>query len=118
MTQIEVISGVERRRRWSEEEKREHVAQAFAPGGSARAYCRQKDITSSALYKWRQKYRGGFVRVIGVEGGAAADGSGAAIVPASKTETIELETATHRVRIPGSMPPALASAVIQALVRR
>jgi transposase-like protein len=38
MAQIEVISGVERRRRWTLEEKQAHVAQAFVPGGNVRAF--------------------------------------------------------------------------------
>lgn len=118
MGQIEVISGVERRRRWSEEEKKEHVAQAFAAGGNARSYCRQKDIAPSALYKWRRQYQGGFVRVMGLENGVEAGGSGCMNERGVRAAAIELETLTHRVRIPATMPPALAVAVIRALVRR
>jgi transposase len=32
MARVEVISGIERRRRWSEEQKRAIVAESFAPG--------------------------------------------------------------------------------------
>ncbi len=32
MSRVEVLSGPERRRRWSAEEKRSIVAEAFAPG--------------------------------------------------------------------------------------
>lgn len=34
MSRVEVLSGPERRRRWSTEQKRSIVAEAFAPGAS------------------------------------------------------------------------------------
>jgi transposase len=37
MSRVEVLSGPERRRRWSEEQKRAIVAEAFAPGASVSA---------------------------------------------------------------------------------
>jgi transposase len=36
MAQVEVITGPERRRRWSEDQKREIVAASFAPGAVVR----------------------------------------------------------------------------------
>ena len=36
MSRVEVLSGPERRRRWSTEQKRSIVAEAFAPGASVR----------------------------------------------------------------------------------
>ena len=41
MSRIEVLSGPERRRRWSAEEKRSIVAEAFAPGASVCAVARR-----------------------------------------------------------------------------
>src|SRR5271157_1949306 len=43
MSRIEVLSGPERRRRWSAEEKRSIVAEAFAPGGSVCAVAGRRD---------------------------------------------------------------------------
>ena len=43
MSRIEVLSGPERRRRWSAEEKRSIVAEAFAPGASVYAVARRWD---------------------------------------------------------------------------
>jgi transposase len=47
MSRVEVLSGPERRRRWSAEQKRSIVAEAFAPGASVsstpRALSRQPE---------------------------------------------------------------------------
>ena len=57
MAQIEVIRGVDRRRRWTLEDKRMHVSQAFAPGVIVKAYARQHDVPTSALYVWRNELK-------------------------------------------------------------
>jgi len=44
MSRVEVLSGPERRRRWSAEEKRSIVAEAFAPGASVYAVARRRDL--------------------------------------------------------------------------
>lgn len=52
---IEVITGVERRRRWSIEEKREIVAESLGPDVRPSEIIRKHGITSSQLYAWRQQ---------------------------------------------------------------
>ena len=44
MSRVEVLSGPERRRRWSTEQKRSIVEEAFAPGASVRAVARLRDV--------------------------------------------------------------------------
>ena len=44
MSRVEVLSGPERRRRWSLEQKRSIVAEAFAPGASVCEVARQRDV--------------------------------------------------------------------------
>jgi len=41
MAQVHVITGVARRRRWSQDQKQAIVAAAFAPGASVAAVARQ-----------------------------------------------------------------------------
>lgn len=114
MGRFEVITGVERRRRWSDEQKRALVAAAFAPGAVVSDVARQADVCPGQLYRWRQDLR-------------AADGGFAEVMvspsrsPISDLAEPEIELALSdatSVRIPASTPPALAAAVIQALVRR
>ena len=57
MDQVSVISGVERRRTWSDEEKLELVAAAFAPGASVAEVSRRADVCTSLLYRWRRMMR-------------------------------------------------------------
>lgn len=113
MSRIEVLGGPERRRRWSVEQKQEIVAAAFAPGAMVREVARQADVTPSLIYRWRRDLRaaaGGFARVL------VAPGDPLAVLPAPAIE-IEFSGAA-RIRIPASVPPALAAAVVEALARR
>ncbi|HKR90638.1 MAG TPA: transposase [Phenylobacterium sp.] len=54
MAYTTVITGPERRRRWSEEQKLELLAEAFGPGGSVTETARRADICTSLLYRWRR----------------------------------------------------------------
>jgi transposase len=114
MASVEVLVGPERRRRWSTEQKQAIVAAAFAPGAVVRNVARRADVTSSLIYRWRRDLRAaanGFARVLVAP---ASDGIAAPPMPA-----IELELAGNtRVRIPASVSPALAAAVVEALARR
>ena len=112
---VEVLARPERRRRWSSEQKQAIVAAAFAPGAVVRDVARQADVTSSLIYRWRrdlQAAANGFARVL-----MAPSGDGMAAPP--PLTAIEIEFAGHvRARIPVSVPPALAAAVVAALARR
>ena len=116
MASYEVLSGPERRRRWSLEEKRAVVAAAFEPDAVVREVARRADVTPSLIYRWRRDLRAmanGFAQVLvgpPAEGGCA---------PAISVPAIEIELAGGmHVRIPASVPPALAAAVVEALTRR
>jgi len=54
MAYTTVITGPERRRRWSEEQKLELLAEAFGPGGNVTETARRADICTSLLYRWRR----------------------------------------------------------------
>jgi transposase len=113
MASVEVLAGPERRRRWSNEQKRAIVAAAFKPGAVVRDVARQADVTSSLIYRWRRDLRAaanGFARVL-----LASTGDSVTAPPPA----IEIELAGNTcVRIPASVSPALAAAVVEALVRR
>jgi transposase len=94
----------------------------FAPGTIVSNVARRADISSGQIYRWRQEFRAtpvaGFTPVLiaPAEGPAAntEDGLTSRAAPA-----IELEfTGKVRVRIPVSVPPELAAAVVKALSRR
>src|SRR5258706_4851687 len=120
MARVEVISGIERRRRWSEEQKRAIVAESFAPGAVVSEVARRADVSPGQIYRWRQELRAavaGFAPLLiaapdnptsnGVEGRRFCGG------PA-----IEVKFAGEIVvRIPGSIPAGFAAAVLKELSR-
>lgn len=55
----EVLSGPERRRRWSTEEKLRVLAQSMAPGSSPSLACRLDGISTDQLSIWRKQSRSG-----------------------------------------------------------
>jgi transposase len=67
MSRVEVLSGPERRRRWSAEQKRSIVAEAFAPGASVCEVARRRDLVPGQIYRWRNELRtaaAGFTAVV------------------------------------------------------
>jgi transposase len=55
MNRIEVITSVERRRRWSRSEKEAWVAALMEPGANATEVARRAGVDRSLLYRWRQQ---------------------------------------------------------------
>jgi transposase len=112
MSQVTVLTGPERRRRWSEEDQCRILAAAFAPGTTVAAVARQYDVATSLIYKWRRTARArqvGFAEVVVVPNEPVA----ASAVPPSM---VELEiTGKVRLRIPPTTPPPLAAAIVKAL---
>jgi transposase len=52
---VEVITGPERRRRWSDEEKLQLVAEACQPGNSVSQVARERGMSASQLFGWRRQ---------------------------------------------------------------
>ncbi|MBV8889625.1 MAG: transposase [Alphaproteobacteria bacterium] len=113
------MTGVERRRRWSDDEKRAIVAESFAPGAVVAEVARRAEVSPGQIYRWRQEVRAaiaGFALLLIAAPEAAESTAG----PRYDGEpAIELEFAGKIiVRIPRSIPAELAAAVVKALSRR
>ena len=52
---MEIITGVERRRRWRVEEKLRIVAECERPGACLAAVARQHEVSSGLLWNWRRQ---------------------------------------------------------------
>ena len=109
---VEVITSVERRRRWRSAEKEQLVAASLEPGASVSSIAREAEIHPSQLYGWRRQLRArqgiGFAPVR-----IAAE-----VAPAGLADrgAIEIEFASGaRMRITGAVDPALLTAVVAAL---
>ena len=55
MNRIEVITSVERRRRWSSADKARLVAAVEEPGAVATEIARRAGVDASLLYRWRRQ---------------------------------------------------------------
>ena len=53
----EVLVGPERRRRWSADEKRRIVREAFEGGGCVAEVARRRDVSRAQIYQWRAALR-------------------------------------------------------------
>ena len=58
-SRVEVITGVERRRRWSVAEKLQLVEEASRPGCSVSAVAQRHGVCRSLLFTWRRQHRDG-----------------------------------------------------------
>jgi transposase len=75
--EVEVITGVQRRRRWPPEQKLEWVRRTMEPGMSVSLVAREAGITASQLFPWRKAY---------TEGSLVAVGANEPVVPASELQ--------------------------------
>jgi transposase len=62
---VEVIMLVQRRRRWSVEEKAAIVQETYAPGMSVSLVARQHGIAPNQLFTWRRLYASGALSTVG-----------------------------------------------------
>ncbi|WP_090812064.1 IS3 family transposase [Paraburkholderia tuberum] len=81
---MEVLTGPERRRRWSAEEKLAMVRESFEPGKSVSMVARQHGVNPKQLFHWRKLYQ---------DGSLSAVSAGEEVVPAS-----ELSDALKQIR--------------------
>ena len=83
-TRVEVVTSVQRRRRWTPEQKLEIVKQTNEPGSSVSMVARQFGISAGQLFQWRKAY---------LQGSLMAVGANETVVPAS-----ELQEAMRRIK--------------------
>ena len=121
--QVEVITSVQRRRRWSRQEKERIVAAAMEPGAVASEVARGAGIHTSQLFRWRQQLcertQGPTaltpVTITPEPGTIALPSPNPLSEPAGM---VEIEFATGgRMRITGSVDAATVSALIKALAK-
>jgi transposase len=120
-SQVEVITSVERRRRWSSAEKEQLVAAAMEPGAVVSALAREAGLHPSQLYKWRRQLCGrqgaapGFMPMQ-IVGEPAAP---CLLAPPAGVIEIEIEFAEGtRLRITGAVDAATVSATVGALAAK
>jgi transposase len=126
MATAAILSGPERRRRWTSVEKHRIIEESLAADTTVVEVARRHDIHPNLLHLWRRQARGGALAPAGRTSGAAGSAvefASVAIapdtrVPAAPSGMIEIELANGtRLRITGSVDAATVSAAIAAAVR-
>jgi transposase len=112
MSQMSVVLGPERRRRWRPEEKLAVVAEAFAPGAIVSDVSRRLNVATSLIYQWRRQAVGapGFVPAVIRDDGEDRQ------APLSGSPVIVVELGGGaRVSIGASASASLVTAALKAL---
>jgi transposase len=81
---VEVVTSVQRRRRWSPEQKLAIIKQTNEPGSSVSMVAREHGLSAAQLFQWRKAY---------LEGSLVAVGANQTVVPSS-----ELQEALKRIK--------------------
>ncbi|KAB2855577.1 MAG: transposase [Bauldia sp.] len=121
---VEVLTGPERRRRWSDETKIAIVAEALTGGVVVSDVARRHDITPSQLFGWMRQFRDAALStmtpaeppmfapaVVDV----APTMSGPSSAPAEPPAAIEISVGAATVRIRGAVDGKMLAAVLKAL---
>lgn len=115
MATVTVLSGPERRRRWSSPEKAIIVEESLRPGAVVTAVARRHDVHPNLLHHWRRQAKRA------LEGGQGLKFLPVAVTPAAlaKSEgSIEIELAgSVRVRVDAAVDEAALGRVLRALGR-
>jgi len=117
------VTGVVRRRRWSDEEKGRIVAEAIAPGAVIADVARRHDLVPQHLWNWIRAAREGrfalpadgvpaFVPVISVESGQAKK-----LTQEARSAAIEIVIGAVMVRVPAGVEGGDVEAVLRAVWR-
>jgi transposase len=115
--QVEMVTLVQRRRRWSRAEKERIVAAAIEPGALASEVARAAGIHLSQLSRWRHQLAGAGAGAEAAMSPPITAGSEAAAVR-TESGAIEIEFANGtRMRITGPVDDAVIAAVIAVLAK-
>jgi transposase len=79
-SKVEVITSVQRRRRWSAAEKVRMVEETYAPNASVSLVARQHGVNPNQLFSWRR---------LMAEGAYTAAAAGEEVVPASEHRALQ-----------------------------
>jgi transposase len=125
MATVAVLTGPERRRRWTSAEKARIVEESLAPEASVVEVARLHDVHPNLLHLWRRHARMGNLAPVRAGATAASEIQFAAVavtpeerVCAAPSSVIEIEFADGtRLRITGSAEAATVSALMKALAQ-
>ena len=130
---VEVLGGLERRRRWSQDDKARIVEETLAPGAKVTEVARRNGVAASLVFTWRRQAR--TIEQVGprfasVQIAAAeaieetskllrADDSRVRSVAAARIGLIEIDLGNRRrIRVDAHVDPEALARVLEVLERR
>ena len=130
---VEVLDGVERRRRWSQDDKVRIVEETLVPGAKVTEVARRNGIAASVVFTWRRQARTvekvgpcfAPVQIAAAETGeqavkvAADDSSRARPVAIARLGLIEIDLGNRRrIRVDAQVDSEALARVLDVLERR
>ena len=131
---VEVLGGLERRRRWSQDDKARIVEETLVPGAKVTDVARRNGVAASVVFTWRRQARTvekvgpGFSPVqiaLAVEPSAeevkplSKDDRRMQPVPAARNGLIEIDLGNRRrIRVDAHVDPEALARVLDVLERR
>jgi transposase len=117
MSTVTILSGPERRRRWSSSEKTRIVAESLAPGAVVTAVAQRHDVHPNLLHHWRRQ-----AKLAAVDGGRQhgflpVTVTAPAGLEATAAGSIEIELGAVRVRVDATVDEAALGRVLRVLGR-
>ncbi|RNJ42593.1 transposase [Mesorhizobium erdmanii] len=125
---VEVITSVERRRRWSREEKERLVAACLEPNASVSEIARSAGIHAGQLFRWRKELCPILapsvpqfmpVKVVTARPGPEAAETKSPPLPRKKTSTVTIELGRgRRIRVESDIDTEALGRILDVLERR
>ena len=130
---VEVLDGLERRRRWSQDDKARIVEETLAPGAKVTEVARRNGVAASLVFTWRRQARAAVVampRFAPVQIAPAAEPDNSTKPPieddrrmrpvsSARHGLIEIELGNRRrVRVDAQVDPEALARVLDVLERR
>ena len=130
---VEVLGGLERRRRWSQDDKARIVEETLAAGAKVTEVARRNGVAASVVFTWRRQARTAErvvpcfapVQIAAAEKGEQAvkvvpeDGSRARSVAVARVGLIEIDLGNRRrIRVDAQVDADALARVLDVLERR
>lgn len=124
MSKVSILSGPERRRRWSTIEKLRVVEESQSPSASVVDVARRHDVHPNLLTVWRRQARAGSLGAVAPRQESDVQFAAVSVAPeppalaarAGTSGTIEIAFSSGvQLRITGAVDPATLTAAVAAL---
>jgi transposase len=131
---VEILGGLERRRRWSQDDKARIVEETLAPGAKVTEVARRNGVAASVVFTWRRQARttervGPCFAPVQIAAAAEAgdenskrpsdDDRRMRQLPAARNGLIEIDLGNRRrIRVDAHVDPKALARVLDVLERR